>query len=466
MKILFVFPNILQYENISFGIGSLSAFLKARGHETALIDYTYGMSRRKAMKAIHDFKPDIIAFSTTTGDFLFSCELAEQIKKVCSAPILFGGVHPTIAPEESIAHTAVDMICVGEGEEAMDELLQRWESKPTDIQNLWFKVDGQIVRNPVRPLMQDLDALPTVDRELFKYEKLLPLRAYEGQVMVGRGCPYQCSYCINPVLQGLYKSKGRFVRYRSAENVIHEVKDLIKKYPTKCIYFCDDVFVLNRQWLESFCALYKKEIGLPFRCQARAEMLNPEVCAVLRDAGCFNIQMGIEAGNEKIRKDVLKRKMTDETIIQAAKSVKDAGMSLYTYNMVGLPHETEKEILETIELNKIVDPDFMQTSIFQPYPGTELKNICEREGWLTADTTQIKSNKFSSIVEYPNLSSKVIQSYKRRFRYLVYKDKNYTKALIILFFDYNYRLLTSVRALVPQWVRAKVNQIIYKLNTS
>ena len=379
---------------------------------------------------------------------------------------MFGGVHPTIEPEDSINQPAVDMVCIGEGEEALCELLNRLDEKPTDVQNIWFKVNGEIVRNPVRPLIQDLDSLPPADRELFEYEKLLPLRAYEGQVMVGRGCPYQCSYCINPILQGLYRSKGRFIRYRSVENIISEVKDLIKRYPVKCFYFCDDVFVLNKKWLEKFCEAYKREIGLPFRCQARAEMLNPEVCELLRDAGCFNMQMGIEAGNPDIRKNVLKRRMTNERIIQAARSVKNAGMTLYAYNMVGLPFETEKEIRETIELNKKVDPDFMQTSIFQPYPGTGLKSICEREGWLKADTTQIRSNKFSSVVEYPDLSSKVIRRYKRRFRYLVYKDRNFLKALIILFFDTNYRFLTSVRAMVPQWVRAKVNQLIYKLNTS
>ncbi|MDP8217404.1 MAG: radical SAM protein [Candidatus Theseobacter exili] len=230
--------------------------------------------------------------------------------------------------------------------------------------------------------------------------------------------------------------------------------------------FCDDVFVLDKQWLEQFCETYYKEIGLPFRCQARPEMLNPEICKLLKNAGCFNIQMGIEAGNERIRKDVLKRRMTDERIIQAAQSVKKAGMTLYVYNMVGLPFETEKEILETIELNKKVKPDFMQSSIFQPYPGTELKAICEKEGWLKADATQIRSNKFSSIVEYPELSSKDICRYKKKFRYLIYKDVNFTKALIILFFDSNYRVLTSFRALVPHRIRAWVNQLIYKLNTS
>ncbi len=466
MKILFVFPNILKYENISFGIGSLSAYLKIRGHQTELIDFTYGMTLNTALECVQQFQPDVIAFSTTTGDFLFSCDLAERIKKISTSPIIFGGVHPTIAPEESIAHPAVDMICVGEGEEAFAELLERFDNNPTDIPNLWFKADGQTIRNPVRALINDLDSLPRVDLDLFNYDTLLPLRAYEGQVMVGRGCPYQCSYCINPILQDLYSAKGKFVRYRSPENVIQEVREMVARYPIKTIYFCDDVFVLNKKWLESFCSLYKQEVGLPFRCQARAEMLNPDVCGVLKDAGCFNIQMGIEAGNERIRKDVLRRKMSDEMIVNAAKSVKNAGMTLYTYNMVGLPFETEQEILETIELNKTIEPDFMQTSIFQPYPGTELKNICEREGWLTAETTQIKSNKFSSIVEYPELSSKTIQKYKRRFRYLVYKDKNFFKALIILFFDSNYQLLTAIRGLVPQWVRARVNQVIFKLNTS
>ncbi|MDP8217405.1 MAG: cobalamin-dependent protein [Candidatus Theseobacter exili] len=239
MKILFVFPNILKYENISFGIASLSACLKTRGHETGLIDFTYGLSRKKAMKEILKFNPDLIGFSTTTGDFSFSSQLASEIKNILDVPILFGGVHPTIEPEESISQEAVDMICIGEGEEALCELVEHLETGevPTDVKNIWVKKDSQIFRNPVRPLIQDLDSFPHPDRDLFKYEKLLPLRAFEGQVMVGRGCPYQCSYCINPILQDLYRGQGRFVRYRSVERIIDEVKQLIKRYPVKCIYF-------------------------------------------------------------------------------------------------------------------------------------------------------------------------------------------------------------------------------------
>jgi anaerobic magnesium-protoporphyrin IX monomethyl ester cyclase len=466
MKVLFVFPNILKYENISFGIGSLSAYLQRQGHQTALIDFTYSMSKKRALKKVIDFQPDLIAFSTTTGDFLFSCRLAEYFKGRYPAPIIFGGVHPTIEPEESIRHPAVDMICVGEGEEALRELLDRLPSRPEGIGNIWFKDGGEVVRNPVRPLIDDLDALPVVDRELFEYEKLLPLRAYEGQLMVGRGCPYGCSYCINPVLQEIYRGRGRFVRHRSVENVIAEAKDLVSRYPVKCIYFCDDVFVLNRQWLEEFCSVYRREIGLPFRCQARPEMINAEVCRTLKEAGCFNMQMGIEAGNQRIRNEVLKRKMSNRKIVEAARDVREAGLTLYAYNMIGLPYETEAEIRETIELNRRIKPDFMQTSIFQPYPGTGLKAICEREGWLTAEPTRIRSNKFSSIVEYPELSARMIRRYKRRFRYLVYRDENRLKALVILLFDSNYRLLTALRAVIPQWVRGMVNRLIYKLNTS
>lgn len=466
MKVLFVFPNILKYENISFGIGSLSSYLKEHGHRTALVDFTYSMSKSKALRRVLDFQPDLIAFSTTTGDFLFSCGLARYFKKRYPAPIIFGGVHPTIEPEESIAHPDVDMICVGEGEEALRELLDSLDSPREDIRNLWFKSGDRIVKNPVRPLIEDLDSLPVVDRELFHYEKLLPLRAYEGQIMVGRGCPYQCSYCINPVLQEIYRDRGRFVRHRSVDNVIGEAKGLVERYSVKCLYFCDDVFVLNRKWLEEFCAAYRREIGLPFRCQARPEMINAEVCRLLKDAGCFNMQMGIEAGSQRIRNDILNRRMSNRRIIDAAADIRAAGLTLYAYNMIGLPCETEGDILETIDLNRKINPDFMQTSIFQPYPGTGLKSICEREGWLRAEPTRIKSNKFSSIVEYPELSARTIRRYKRRFRYLVYRDQKLLKALIILFFDTHYRLLTSLRAMVPQWVRAKVNTLIYRLNTS
>ncbi len=176
--------------------------------------------------------------------------------------------------------------------------------------------------------------------------------------------------------------------------------------------------------------------------------------------------MGIEAGDEYIRNEVLKRRHSNEKILEAIRMARQADMTVYVYNMVGLPFETDKEILRTIDLNRRAKPDFMQTAIFQPYPGTELKAICEREGWLREDVNQIRSNKFSSIVEYPSLSRKAIRRYKSRFRYMVYKDEDLVKALICLFFDSNYRLLTTLRAKVPQRVRAWVNQMIYRFSMS
>ncbi len=469
MKILFVFPNILKYENISFGIGHLSSYLQVAGHETDLVDFTYGLSVRKALEYVRRARPDVVGFSVTTGDFRFSCELAAKIKRFTNVPIVFGGVHPTIMPEQTIRQEAVDIVCIGEGEEALLELVQGLErgSIPLNVRNLWVKTgDGTVVKNDVRPLFADLDRLPPVDLELFRYEKLLPLRAYEGQVMVGRGCPYQCTYCVNPVLQDIYRSKGPFVRFRGVDHILDEIRRIVATYTIKAFYFCDDVFVLKKSWLENFCSCYLKEIGLPFRCQARPEMISGSVCRLLREAGCFNIQMGIEAGNEHIRNEILKRRHGNEKIIEAIRTIKQHGMTVYVYNMVGLPGETGREIDETIALNRQVNPDFMQTSIFQPYPGTVLKKLCEQKGWLRDDVTRIRSNKFSSIVEYPGLDRKTIRRYKRRFRYLVYKDVDYRKALFCLVCDTHYRFLTAARARVPQSLRAWVNKMIYRMNLS
>ena len=127
MKILFVYPNIVGNETISQGIASLSAYLKKEGHETELMDYTFGGTPNDCVKKVRNLQPDIIGFSILSGSFPFCLRVARALKSNFDIPIIFGGIHPTVAPEECIAQKDVDMICLGEGELALTELLNRMD---------------------------------------------------------------------------------------------------------------------------------------------------------------------------------------------------------------------------------------------------------------------------------------------------------------------------------------------------
>jgi radical SAM superfamily enzyme YgiQ (UPF0313 family) len=281
----------------------------------------------------------------------------------------------------------VDIICRGEGEYPMLELCNRID-RGEDIhliKNLWVKKDGTTYKNEVRPLIENLDELPFPDRELYycRYNLLknLPVKRF----ITGRGCPYACSYCFNRALMRIYLKKGKYVRKRSVDNVIEEIKFVKEKYGLKIVRFIDDSFLIQRRWLELFSKKYRKEINLPFSCLVRPNELNERVVMNLKRAGCFYVAFGIESGSERIRNTVLKRNLTDQQIISAAKLLKKHKIKFATYNMLGIPTETIEEAFQTVELNALIGADDPTSTILQPYPGTEIAAYAKNHGLLDID---------------------------------------------------------------------------------
>ncbi len=237
-----------------------------------------------------------------------------------------------------------DCVCVGEGEQTLLDIV---DGKPVDqIPNLVRKVDGKIIQNSIQPLLEDLDQLPFPDRELFDYQNSLN-QDHRADFMVGRGCPYRCTYCINNQMINL--APGRYVRLRSVSNILTEIKLVLHNYQNiESICFQDDTFALKRGWLVEFCDRYKREIGLPFVCNLRADRTDEEIVIVLKNAGCQEVRIGIEQGNESLRRSMLNRKMSNEQIIAAFQMLHKAGIKTFAYNMIGIPGETEQTVQETI----------------------------------------------------------------------------------------------------------------------
>ena len=421
MNILFIYPDICMASGrFHQGIGYISSFLKKNGHKTALIYLDEEISREDLFKKIDEILPDLIAFSSTTNQFPYVQQYASWIKEKYSIPILCGGIHPTILPETVIAERSIDIICIGEGEYPMLELANSLEkgSSYDDIQNLWVKRDDKIYKNPLRPLIENLDDLPFPDRELFNYENILG--RYEhvaesniAEFITGRGCPFNCTYCCNHTLRKIYKNNGKFIRRRSVENVLAEIREVTQKYKVEKILFDDDTFTLHSEWIDEFCDKYSEEFKYPFICNAHPTTITEELTVKLKKAGCEQISIGIESGNEWLRRNVLKRNISDKKLIKAFELVRKAGIRTYSFNIIGLPFETPEMADDTIRLNKIIDPDDIQVSIFYPYPKTELYHICENENWLT---NNIKFSYFEEggVLNIPTITNKQIQSYYRK----------------------------------------------------
>ena len=382
MKCLFVYKTASLDITDPMGIMCLIASVKQRGHEA---DLFLTNLEPDLFRAVAEYKPDVIGFSVTSGSEPYYIELIRRLRRHVKFISVVGGPHPTFFPE-IIELPEVDIICRGEGDDALPELLDKLKAGEdySNIPNLWVKKDGQVIRNTMRPLIQDLDRLPFPDRHSF-----LKYYAYAHSsvkhFLASRGCPYDCTYCFNHMLKKLYKDEagvGQYCRMRSPENVVAEVEQVRARYPLKIVYFHDDLFIMNREWLKKFADLYSQRVGLPMICYVRANLVNEEVVQALKKANCITIAMGIESGNETLRKMVLKRDMTNAKIIEAADLFHKYGISIMTQNMVGLPEETIDNAYETIAVNVRVRPQYAWSSIFQPYPRTELHRYCIEKGFL------------------------------------------------------------------------------------
>jgi anaerobic magnesium-protoporphyrin IX monomethyl ester cyclase len=384
LRVLFVAQEI-SYE--PQGIMSMSAVLKQAGHDVAL---TVADKEDPVAFAL-DYLPDILGYSVMTGSQRGNFDLNQRIRAAVNparaasgrppAFSAFGGPHPTFFPE-MITEPGVDGVCIGEGEGAMLDLAEALAGRNggfrTDIPNWWFNLEGEIVKNPVRPLISDLSTLPRPDRNLI-YDKYPELASSSiKHFMSSRGCPYNCSYCFNHAYYELYRGARRGYQ-RAVDDVIAEVNEVRAHWPLKQAIFIDDLFIVHDDWLEEFAEKWSSQVGVQFFCNVRANMLvkDPRKVELLKRAGCHTVSMGIETASDRIRVELLKRRMTQDDIVQAGHMVRAAGMHITSTNILGLPTSTLEDDLETMRLNARARISYAFAFLFQPYPGTELGQFAQ-----------------------------------------------------------------------------------------
>lgn len=380
----------------------LSSVLKRAGHKVEV----YILNNISIPKEIYLEKPDVIAFSSITGQHKWVLSIAKEIKRNFPKDLvtIMGGPHATFIPEV-IENPYVDIVCRGEGEEALLELCNRLDKKEdkSDILNLWIKNNGTIYKNDVRPLIPDLDRLPLPDRTIYYKYRFLKDNPVKG-FMFSRGCAYDCSFCYNHIYKQLYKGKGRYIRYRSIEQCIEELKMVKSLYGMRMVSLEDDTLHLDKDWLYEFLDRYKKEIKLPFFCNIRADIDSEEIIKALSYAGCSGVYFGIESGDEYLRNNLLKKEVTDNQIIQLAKWLKKYRIRMWTENMFCLPHETFSQALKTIKVNQDIKPDGLCAEIFQPYPKTELAEYLLRNRLIEkSDFEKIGASYRSSILKQKDI---------------------------------------------------------------
>jgi radical SAM superfamily enzyme YgiQ (UPF0313 family) len=336
---------------------------------------------------VREFNPGLIAFSVTEDLFPIAKYLLEALG-CCDIPTIMGGVFPTFAPEMCLSLEGVDMICIGEGEDALVRLAERIEQGRgyNDIPNLWIKTERGIIRNPLGP-PADIEKNPLMDFSLFEDGRLY--RPMQGRIWrmlpveTHRGCPYQCTYCNSPSQVQLYRNETgcRFFRKKSFQTIHRELKYYKDDIKAEAFYFWADTFMAySEKEFAEFCEMYQ-DIRLPFWCQARPEEIKESRIRKLMDLGLFRMGIGVEHGNEEFRAKILKRKMSNTAIISNLRILNNCGLKFSVNNIIGFPTETRELAMDTVKLNRSINSDSANAYSFSPFHGTPLRRMAEELGF-------------------------------------------------------------------------------------
>jgi len=432
LKVLFIYPDIGtrgSARHFYAGIGSLSSVLKEKGHKTDLI-YWRDEPLYFIKKRVKDFSPDIIAFSAMTTQFKHVLRLSQSLSREIDSIFICGGAHVTLAPE-SLRDAPLNAICRGEGEEAILELIEKIEqgSDFREVKNFWWKQDNVIFHNSLRPLISDLDSLPFPDREIFDYQGIIDSDFGQASFIFSRGCPFNCSYCSNHAFHRIYGEP--YVRMRGVDKALGEIEHVASRYRFDTIVFDDDTMTADKRWLKEFLNGYRKHFHYPFDLNIRVETVDKEIFPLLKESGCRKVSIGIECGNEKLREEVLRRRMTNSAIIECFSLAKGSGLKTKSFNLIGFPGEDRKTFRDTIRLNQVINPTSLILNIFYPYPGTDLYEVCHKNGYIGEESKTFRERD-DTILNLPDFPRKDIISFYRKFGYLVYLHTNLWKAVVYL----------------------------------
>lgn len=388
--------------SIPLGPTSVAAMLRLHGHEPGL--FLIESDPRKTLSKLAEWKPDAVAFSVLSGSHQNYYAFARLVKERLGLPTIWGGPHPTFFPE-MIEFPFADAVCLGEGEEAAAVFADRFDQEggklPVDAPNFWVKRDGEIFRNPVIPRNRALDDLPYPARDLF-YDQFPILRRHAiKHFMAHRGCPYKCTYCFNDSYNKMYREQAgdRMVfSSRSPDNVCDEILWLRERVPLKMVSFVDDVFTLHRSWTMEFAEVYARRCRIPFSFNTRFDNIDSEMVEALAEAGLRLVYAGVESGDEKIRNQVMLRKMSEDSMYATAALYKKHGVKLVTENVVGVPGESFQTALSTLRVNMRMKPDVANASVFAPYPKLPMTQYAIDKGYFDGDFDRLNSNYYHDSV--------------------------------------------------------------------
>jgi anaerobic magnesium-protoporphyrin IX monomethyl ester cyclase len=454
MRVLLINPPYTRFKGLvqryfPIGLGYIAGTLKRAGHEVLVYNAenpaldegieSWGLANRlvafehyqnrkrndddpifqEIRRVIEMIKPDALGIGCMTVTYEISKRVMRIARQVNPGmPLVWGGPHPTELPESVIREDVADFVVAGEGELTAKELFDRLADGGRsfdDIAGLWHKKDGEPVKNGSRAFLPDLDDLPFPDHKamlnLHHYSRAL-MADMAGDIVASRGCPHECTFC------SVMNVWGRSVRWRTPENVVQEIQQTKRDFGTIEFHFWDDTFTIHRPRTVSVLrALIDQKVNITWTCLTRADRLDPELIDLMKEAGCYQVFLGLESGSDR-QLELMKKKITTADGRKAAKLLNEKKMFWSALMMVGLPEETEEEIMQTWSYLAEIKPSEIVFSVFAPFPGTELYAHTKSLGllddlvdWSTVETkspmnafvTRIDKQRFQAI--YKDLSA-------------------------------------------------------------
>ncbi|MFH2138123.1 MAG: radical SAM protein [Candidatus Omnitrophota bacterium] len=444
-KVLLIFPPVVCSNESPkqimppLGISYLGAYLEPY-YEVKLLDaalegynyerrvcpgfFQYGLSDEKIKKIISEFLPDVVGVSCLySSQFPAVANICSIAKAVSSEIITFiGGTHPTFLPRECLEYKTIDFITLGEGELPAKALLDALNHGTSyeKLDGLAYRSDNSIYVNPQKRIIEDIDTLPFPARHLLPLEKYfrigLPMGLVSRQtpainIVTSRGCPFNCSFCSSCHFW------SRRYRTRSVKNVLAEMEEL-KKMGVRELKFFDDNLTLDKQRAKD---LFKSMIARKFNFTwntpngIAAQTLDEELLILMKDSGCYEVTLAIESGDERVLKDVLKKPIDLTHTLAMAKLIKKHRMDTYGFFIIGFPQETKKQIYNTLAFINKIKLDRISLFIANPLPGTEIYDICKKEGYLPETVTGKSLDYFSSVFATPEFDSAFLEKIRRRW---------------------------------------------------
>lgn len=404
------------------GLAYIAAVLQRAGHGVRILDANVlGLADGQVLSEAAAYGPEVIGITATTLSHHRAVELARALKAGgVDCPVVLGGPHVLGMEEQTLADTCFDYAVSGEGEYAMLDLVEALRGNaPVDaIKGIVRRDGGEAVYNGDRPLLEDLDSLPFPARELlpdlhlYRPKAISYKRLPSTHLFTSRGCPYQCIFCRTAF--------GHKVRFHSYQRTIEEIEHLISRFGIREVIINDDTFILDRERVMSICeSIRRKGIDITWSCNVRANLVDKELLASMKSAGCWEVAIGLESGSQEILGN-LKKGITLEQGERACRIAYELGLYVRPSFILGSPGETEETIEQTIAYARSLPVHYPSFSLMTPFPGTELWNRADE--WGTFDRSDLTRLSLSSTASFlPHgltaeyLERAVKRAYKRTY---------------------------------------------------